>query len=283
MSRKSLAVAITFLFATVAGAQVQQQIDWGSGAGPYDYADGTVNKFGYNNDVDTAEESLWDMNDLPTAGLGPPRCFTNMAAAADLYVSSDDIADATLEIAIEVLDANYVLSTVTMALGAVVGTGTVFEQIGSATLLRVNRAYATGTGFTGNIYIHLDDVDGDTNGIPDAPATDIVAGITAGENQTLQACYTVPAGFTANITSWCISNVSQLAVGTAVTFRARGTLFGTDAARTQNLLTIGNETTVCTPVIPYNTFPEKTDIEATGSDASNQGAAATFGILLIRN
>lgn len=283
MPLKSLIVILTFLFPVIAGAQINQELIWGRSAGPSGWADTTVNKFGFNGDVDTAEESIWDMDDLPTEGVGPGRCFVNMASAADLYVSSDSDSDVGLGIAIEVLDANYVGSTVTMVLGADAGAGTVFEQIGSATLIRVNRAYATGAAFTGNIYIHLDSIDGTGDGIPDTPATDIVAGITAGENQTLQACYTVPAGFTAYISSWCISNVSQAAQGTAVTFRARGTSFGADAARTQNLLTIGNETTTCTPVNPHNTFPEKTDIEATGSDATSQGAAATFGIFLTRN
>lgn len=258
------------------------EVVWGLSAAPYSQYEVTIQKFGYNADIDTAEESIWDMHDLPTAGTGPLRCFANMPSAVDLYVSSDSDSDVGLGIAIEVLDSNYVGSTVTMVLGADAGTGTVFEQIGSTTLLRINRAYSTGVGFTGNIYIHKDSSDATGDGIPDTPATDIVAGITAGENQTLQACYTVPLGFDAAIGSWCISNVSQAAVGTAVTFRSRGAFAGT-AARTQILLSLGDETTQCHVPIPSNVFPETTDIEITGSDATSQSAAGIFGIMLVNN
>ena len=243
----------------------------------------TVNKFGFNADVDTTEESIWDADDLPTAGAGPGRCFANMASAAALYVSSDDATDAAVEIVIEVLDANYVVSTVTMDLGAAAATtGTVYTQIGTATLLRVNRAYATDTSFTGNIYIHTDTVDTGTDGVPDIPSTQIVAVITAGENQTLQACYTVPAGYTAMLLNWCKTNASQAAASTAVTFRWRKTLTGM-SSRTQSLISLGDEVTQCTEVLPPGYFPEKTDIEVTGGGATSQAASADFGLLLLKN
>ena len=260
----------------------QDETVWGISRLPYSNVDATIQKFGFNADVDTTEESVWDMHDLPTAGAGPLRCFTNMPSAVNLYVSSDNTADDGLGIAIEILDSTYASSTITMNLGAANGTGTAFTQIGGATIIRINRAYSTGVGFTGNIYIHKDTVDGGTDGIPDAPSTDIVAGITAGENQTLQACYTVPLGFDATAPSWCISNVSQAAVGTAVNFRSRAALIGADA-RTQVLLSLGDETTLCHQVVPSIIFPEKTDIEVTGSDAVSQSAAAVFGLMLVKN
>ena len=267
-------LALSFLYA---GARAEA-------ATPWDWADGTVSKFGANLDVDASEESIWDMNDLPTAGLGPARCFTNMATAADLYVSSDDNGDATESITIEVLDANYVASTVVMDLGGINGTGTAFTQIGTTTLLRVNRAYATDTAFTGNIYIHKDTVDGGNDGIPETPATNIVAGITAGENQTLQACYTVPAGYHAFITSSCVVNTSEAAAGTAVTFRHRKTPLG-GVDRTQLLITLGDETSECSAVDPPTRIESKTDFEVTGGGVGvlNQGTAATFGLYLYRD
>jgi hypothetical protein len=113
---------------------------------------GAVNKFGINLDLDTGvEESIWDADDLPAEGNGPARCFTTIGTtAAAMYVSSDDAADAELGIAIEVLDENWNVSMVAMDLGvAAATTGTVYTQITTGTLLRINRAYATGDAFTG--------------------------------------------------------------------------------------------------------------------------------------
>jgi hypothetical protein len=286
MPLKSLISILVFLFVSVGVASAQNEIVWGADKLVQSWANMTVSKFGANLDVDATEESIWDMNDLPTAGTGPARCFTNMAAAANLYVSSDDNADATDEITIEVLDANYVFSTIVMDLGAISGTGTAFTQIGAATLLRVNRAYASDVAFTGNIYIHKDsDADDSTDGIPDTPATDIVAGITAGEDQTLQACYTVPAGYHAFITNSCVVNTSEAAAGTAVTFRQRKTEFGASSSRTQLLITLGDETSECVSINPPVRLEAKTDFEYTGGGVGvlNQGTAATFGMYLYRD
>ena len=276
-----LLVIISIVLFRVA-AKAEENV-WGQSPLPYIYAAGLTNKFGFNADIDSNEESIWDINDLPTSGAGPERCFENMGITpANLYVSSDDSSDSGSEIVIEVLDSTWTLSVITMNLGSVSGTGTAFTQIGSATLLRVNRAFATTDDFAGNIYIHKDAVDGGTDGIPDAPATDLIAGITAGENQTLQACYTVPLGFPLAIPEWCLSNVSQSAAGTAVTFRIR-TSFNGHSLRTRNLISIGNEQTECSVNLPNQIFDEMTDVEVTGSDASSQASASTFGIVLIKN
>ena len=243
---------------------------------------GTVNKFGFNGDVDTTEESIWDADDLPSGGAGPGRCFANIGTtAADMYVSSDDAADATLGISIEVLDASWDVSTVTMNLGAATGgTGTLFTQIGTATMLRVNRAFATGDDFTGNIYIHTDTSDTGPDGIPDA-AGDIVAVITAGENQTLQACYTCPNGMDCLLTQFCIGNLSQAAASQDVTFRLRRSVEGA-ASRTTEIMTLADSVTACVRHNPPIVFDEKTDIELTADAAgASQGTSGTFDILLL--
>jgi hypothetical protein len=240
----------------------------------------TVNKFGANLDLDQTEESIWDADDLPAEGNGPARCFANMSSAANLYVSSDDATDATVEIAIEVLDAKWDLSTVTMDLGAAsAGTGTVFTQIGSTTLLRVNRAYATDTAFTGNIYIHKDSTDAAVqDGIPDTVATDVVAVVTAGENQTLQACYSVPNDYEALMTQFCLGNIANVG---AVTFRLRRSVDG-GADRTTELISLAADTYACTVHDPPIYFAEKTDIELTGDGAAaNNDVSGTFDLLLL--
>lgn len=238
-----------------------------------------VNKFGRNDDLDTAEESIWCADDLPTEGDGPARCFTNVGATPiDFYVSSDNAADAELEITLELIGNDWSRKIVTMDLGvAAATTGTVYTQIGIYTLLRVNRAYATDDAFTGNIYIHTDVVDGGTDGVPDLPATQIVAVITAGENQTLQACYSVPLGFSAALNQYCASNVSN--VGT-IDYRIRRTTDG-GAVRTAELLTLDVKTHTCIKHDPPIVFVEKTDIEITGDSAGvNATTSATFDLIL---
>ncbi len=248
---------------------------------PWDWAEDFINKFGFNGDVDTAEESIWDMDDLPTSGAGPARCFDNMAVAADLYISSSSDSDVGMIVTVEGLDANWDLFELDVTLGSDAGTGTTNVQIGSVNLLRINRAYAVSDQLVGDVYIHKDAVDATGDGIPDTPATDIVAGITAGENQTLQACYTVPSGYYVLVSTVCLVNSSQAAAGTSVTLRQRiSDSSGVDVSRTQLLLTLGNETSECVNIIPPIRIDTKTDIEFTGSDATSQAAAVTFGMFL---
>ncbi|MHC4302076.1 MAG: hypothetical protein ACYS7Y_32840 [Planctomycetota bacterium] len=237
----------------------------------------TVNKFGYNSALTSSatEESVWDAPDLG----GPVRCFTVLGTTpATLYLSSSAAGDATESVTIEGLTTDYVAQTATVALGAAaVTSGTVPAAAG--TWLRVNRMYATSTALTGDIYLANDNTDADTNGVPDAPLTTIVSVIDAGENQTLQACYTVPAGFTAVQTDGCISN---LGTGTpAVTFRFRTSVEGA-ASRTKTKLSVADELSICNSVTPPRVFTEKTDIEVTGA-ATTQAAGATFGLIVIPN
>jgi hypothetical protein len=238
-----------------------------------------VNKFGYNGALTAAgtEESVWDVDDLPTTADGPVRCFGIGSTAVALNISSDDEADAAKTIMVEWLDATWALQLDEITLGADNGaTGTEYVAIGTA--LRVNRAYATGAALVGNIYIHKDAVDQATkDGVPDTVATDNFAGITIGENQTLQACYTVPLGFVALMTSTCVSN---LGVGTpAATFRTRISVDNA-ASRTQVKLSLADELTVCSDVRPPKLYREKTDIEITG-DATTQSAGGTFGLIVL--
>jgi len=243
----------------------------------------TINKFGFNADIDTTEEAIFDLHGMAGAGTGPLRCFDNMATTpAALYISSDDENDAGKGVTVEALDANWNPVTVATTLGSASASGTVFAQVGSSTLLRVNRAYATSTALVGNVYIGKDASDGGTDGIPDTVSTDLVAGITKNENQTLQACYTVPLGYNALMTDFCFSNVSQAAAGTSVTFRIRKSVAG-EAKRNQMMLSLGNEVSQCQALNPPIKFTEKTDIEITGSNATSQSVAATFGLVLVSN
>jgi hypothetical protein len=181
---------------------------------------------------------------------------------------------------VEWLDATWAKRETIVALGADnQATGTEFVLIGTA--LRVNRAYAVSAALVGNIYIHLDAVDAAAkDGEPDDPPNHTIAVITAGENQTLQACYTVPLGYNAIFMSKCMSNTG---VGGAdvITFRERKQ---TDNGpnKTQELLGLGDDLAICPDIHPAKVYTEKTDIEITGA-ALTQSATATFGMILVPN
>lgn len=242
----------------------------------------SVNKFGDDGDIDQVEESIWDADDLPTAGAGPGRCFVNSGATADtVFLSSSSDSDVGLVVTVEALDANHEPVNVDVTLGSDAGTGTTAVQIGVVDLLRINRMFSPTSNLTGDIYASLDS-DVGTDGVPDTPATDIIAAITAGENQTLQACFTVKAGFTATLRNFCTSNISN-AGNNAVVFRIRRNGVGF-ASRTQEKNEIANGVYTCTPHDPPIAFEEKTDIEMTALSAGNNAAVtATFDLLMFPN
>ena len=288
------ATALTALFLMGShSARVQGDLvlpfTYGAAAGYLNVDDGrshpfkgtsTVNKFGFNDDMDQTEESIWDGNDLG----GPLRCFTIIGTTAvALYVSSDDENDASdnngVEVTVEYLDANWDDQTVTAALGVASAGGTVFAQVGTEVIMRVNRAYTGDVAAVGNIYIATDTTDGDADGIPDDIANQYVAGITIGEGQTLQACYTVPNGTVALMTRFFVGNASS--VGN-ILYRLRASVEGA-ASRTKELHPVGSATPWLVPHDPPLRFAEKTDLELTGDGitGANNDASGTFDLVLI--
>lgn len=140
----------------------------------------SVNKFGYNNDIDTATapEDIWSVG-----GLYPYATFTTAQSLEFLSSSAEDGAGTetgTGEITINGLDANLNNQTVVVSTN---GTSVVTIP---GTWLAVNRAYIndgeTGTAGTnvGTITIRV------------ASAGDTVSEIPAARGQTQQAVYRVP-------------------------------------------------------------------------------------------
>jgi len=236
-----------------------------------------VTKFGYNPALTspTVEESVWD---VPGLG-GPLLCNTVVTTTPTvLYLSSSDEADAGKVVRIQGTTTDNVAQELDVLLGADnTETGTVFVAAG--TWLRVNRMIAILDDLEGDVYLHIDSEDEATvDGIPDTPLTDIVAGITAGENQTLQACYRVPAGFVAVIQQMCMGNAT-IGGENDVTFRFRGQRGGL-ATRTLTLYTLGAGDLQCIATVPPRVFPAGIDLSITGA-ATTQAASATFGFLLL--
>lgn len=283
---KKLLLFLTALGLLVPGTSESDDL-FGIATHPYRAPRFTETIHGFNNSVAGTEESIWFGDDLPAATNGPVRCFANMntgttPTAAALYISSDDENDASdnnaVSVTVEALDADWNPVTIVAPLGAASAGGTLFAQIGSVTLMRVNRAYVTTAAPAGNIYIGLDDTDGGTDGIPDTIATDLVANIAIGQNETGQACYSVPNNYNAFLTEWCISDLAGNGAAATV-FRLRSSVNGA-ASREKIRLNVVSGGERCHTFSPPTRFGEKTDIEFTGTSTADD-ASANFSLVLI--
>jgi len=160
-----------------------------------------VNKFGANLTVGTSYEDIWLQGGT----------WTKLAAATTLKVTSSSANDTSAGTGaqtfyIEGLDANYLEISETVSMNGQTAVVT------ANTYLFVNRAYilTAGTGGVnaGDIYI-VDDSDTHTSGVPDT-ASLIQVKISAGQGQTQQAIYTIPANKTAYLTTlYLVSGASK--------------------------------------------------------------------------
>jgi hypothetical protein len=213
-------------------------------------------KFGFNPDINGTKETVWDVGGIYVY----PSSAIAMTATTTAGTASDDNG---VLVTIEGLDTDYneVSEEVTLA-GA--GTATTTQ-----TFLRVYRAFVSGSQEpTGTINI----ANGGTT----------YARITLGENQTLMALWTVPAGYTAYINHINIAtgttNTNQYITASCVS-REINKVF-----RTQLKQTIGRSG-VADFVIEYPLpFEEKTDLEIRAvSSGTNNLVSADFEILYIKN
>lgn len=282
---KKLLLLLTTLGLLVPGIGLADDI-YSVGSNAYGAARFTADVYGFNNAVATAEESVWDGDDATGAANGPARCFANMntsttPTAAAIYMSSDDENDAGVVITVEALDANWDPVTIAVTLGVTNTSSTANVQIGSANLMRINRAYAGNTAVVGSIYIHLDDTIG-TDGLPDTVATDLVALITIGANETNMACYSVPNDYTAFLSSLCVDNDTTTGTST-MDYRLRASENGQAPRVKAGRFELATTLSTCKLFLPPLKFDEKTDIEVTGLGGSSESTSATFGLVLIKN
>lgn len=241
-----------------------------------DYGYGRVYKFGFHTDIDNTEESVWEGASFPSLTDGPPRCPQDTSAFT-LNISSDNAGD-TGVIRVEGVDAGWDAVSVDVTLA-----GVTFTQVGTATnWLRINRAFNMGTtDLAGVVYLHTDDVDTGGDGEPDLPATQTKAVINGGENQTLQACYTVPDNWEAYLSSISLSALTGGA-GDPVDFRLRHSSFG-GIARVQTLHGLGSGSTLTETFDPPLPYPARSFLEITATSsgaASNGNVSGTFNLAL---
>lgn len=210
-------------------------------------------KYGYNPLIINVNETIWDAGGLysyPSSAVA--MTATSASGATDSGVTGVIIG----------LDSDYNEVSEAFTLN---GSGTYTT---TQTFLRVYRAYITGaTSPVGNIVI----ANGGTT----------YAQITAGENQTLMAVYTVPAGHTMFVTQGIATHGTDTS-GAYLTVRFMVRNQGEVFRTATKVDIIGSEI-----LFPFNIplkIPEKSDVEVRAICSKNQNNAvsATFEAILVR-
>jgi hypothetical protein len=226
----------------------------------------TVFKFGYNSDVGATKETIWEQGGL----YAYPASATVMTVSSS---STDDTAAGTGARTVEVfgLDADYNEINEVVTLNGQTAVNT------TKSYLRINRGIVRSAGSggvnAGTIYTGTGTV---TAGVP----ANVYLSINGdGDNQTLMALWTVPAGYTAFLTKMALStgtstntkavlNASLVARPYGEVFQIKERFTLTDGAHEQ-----------------FYTFPlkftEKTDLEmrafsSSGSVSFNVSASMEF-------
>lgn len=242
-----------------------EKITFGGGVGDYPYylqvsrglVDGhkRVFKFGYNGEIQNVEETIWD--------VGGVYAYPSTALAMTA-TSASGATDSGVKITIQGLDGSYNEVSEEVTLNAS-GTATTTQ-----TYLRVYRAFTSGsTAAVGNVVIS----NGGTT----------YAIVSAAEQQSLMALWTVPAGYTAylfqlDVTAFTEQN-NKVATVRMLTREFNGVF------RTQNKFDafagpFHQDIQAPQPI------PEKTDIEfraVASSSNADLKVSATFDIVYIEN
>lgn len=226
-----------------------------------------LEKFGENPDVDTATvpEDIWDYGGLYT-----------FSTEADITTISSSSADDSQTLTVIGLDSNWLPVTQVKALN---GQSKVTLD---TPLVRVYRMYNSGSAnFVGTIYCYVDGAI--TAGVPNVSTT-VRAVITPGNNQTLMAIYTIPAGKTGYLVSESFT-VSKGVTASFADFARYVREFG-GVFQVKHDASAGSESGGHTRPHPFPTpLPAKSDIicRCTAASSNNMGISAEFDILLIDN
>ena len=205
-----------------------------------------IDKFGYNADIGTAYETVWDGGGV----YAYPSSAVTVTAT-----SAGGATDNGVSVLIEGLDTNYDVLTETVTL---TGSGTATT---SGEFLRVYRAYVSGaTEPAGNVTI----ANGGTT----------YAQITTPYNQTLMAVYTIPRRKKGWLVAVNISTEKQKEVRGRLLTRQPGGVF-----RSKGIIGTFGVPFQRKWVVPCP-IPEKTDIEIQALTGSITSIAAGFEIIL---
>lgn len=239
------------------------------------------NKFGRNPAISTATvpEDIW-------SGGGVYEFITELSGGSQdsgvqLKISSDSTDDdvgGTGATSVEIfgLDANYVEQNEIIAMDgqtAVTSTGT-YTRIHRIIVL----AAGSGDENAGILYAGTGNL---TTGVPD----NIYAVVSVGDNQTLMAIYTIPAGKTGFLTGWyaTINKTASAAVADLqVRSRPEGEVFQVKAHHA--VINTGSSHFFHKDAIPLR-LAEKTDIKihCVSVSANNMDISAGFNVTLLTN
>jgi len=211
-------------------------------------------KYGYNPLIVNLEETIWDAGGIYAYPTSAVKMTATSAGGSD---------DEFVEITMVGLDADYnEVSEVVILDGTGVGESNTF-------FLRIYRAFVSGSQApTGNVTI--------TN------SSTTYAQITLGENQTLMAVYTVPAGHTLYVTEGIATHGTDNS-GAFMTVRFL-TRRNNGVFRTGVKVDIINSELIFPFTQPLK-IEEKTDVEVRAKCSKNQNNAvsAVFQGVLIKN
>lgn len=237
-----------------------------------------IHKFGNAPDFDTADGdvTVWD-------GAEDGTTWENMvydySTTADIdRISSSSTSD-TINITVYGLDSNWNEVTQTITL-----TGQTPAPL-STNLIRVFRMVNTnGTDLVGHVFCFVNVAT--TGGVPNTPAN-IRAIIQPGNNQTLMAVYSVPAGKTGYMRDWYASTAGANKSSNypvKVFARPFGSVF---QLKHISAVSDNGSSHVQHNYIEPEVFAEKTDIEMRMSMTAVGGTAASvsagFDIVLVNN
>ena len=217
------------------------------------WPENAIFKFGFKSAVSTTEQTIWDVGGI----YSYPSSALSMTAT-----SASGATDAGVQITVVGLNADWSEVSQTVTLGAS-GAATL-----PTSLIRCYRAYVSGSQApVGDISI----ASGSTN----------YARILAGENQTLMAVYTVPAGYTGYMHQGTISSGTSQSNKYA-TARLKVRSFG-GVFRTASVVTLHNQFLPFDFGIPVQ-IPEKSDVEARAITSSGaDDISITFTMILVPN
>jgi len=234
-----------------------------------------IHKFGEASNIDTADgfADIWDGSANILTGKIAQYTFSTTDDIGT--ISSSDATD-TQDIEIQGLDINYnlVLQTVTL-------TGQT-DVLLNTNLIRVFRMKNIGSvNMIGELYLRTNG-SAQTNGVPDA-TTSVRAIINDGNNQTLMAIYTIPAGKTGYMRDWfsslskdkvtsCVIHLDARPFGQVFQLKHTSAISSTGTSYIQHRY---NEPEI---------FTEKTDIIMHANTTTNDsGVSGGFDIVLINN
>lgn len=236
-----------------------------------------IHKFGNAPDFDTTDGAVTVWDGANDAGINLMDYIYSSTADID-SISSSNNGD-TQNIEIQGLDSNYALVTQTVAL-----TGQTRKAL-TTSLIRVFRMKnVDATNIAGTMYCYVNTAL--TAGVP-TDNTKVRAVISNGNNQTLMAVYTIPAGKTGYMRDWYASvggasKSSQYIID--VYARPFGQVF--QLKHRSSISDVG------TSYIQHNynepeVFSEKTDLEihatATAIGVTGASVSAGFDIVLVNN